>query len=222
MYHGIHDHFSILRYQIERMVRSKDLEVSKAGARLASLAVLYRKNASNLVKEAMTGSPSQRMGVAQVASSNIASAEWREWCERQLFKLFDDEDREVRGETANCFRQLYGKSLEDYENVISAFCDSAAYQEDSFGILHALDGSLHRLPGITLVVCEKFLERFSHEARDIRTHRAGDVHTVAKLLFRTYQQRQRDEWAPRCLDLIDRMCLEGIQDVKQGLADFER
>jgi hypothetical protein len=43
-----------------------------------------------------------------------------------------------------------------------------------------------------------------------------------KLLFRTYHQHQRDEWAPRCLDLIDRMCLEGIQDVSKGLEEFER
>jgi hypothetical protein len=222
LYHGIQDHFFRLRYQIERMLRSKDLEVSKTGSRLASLAVLYHKNASNLVKEAMTGSPSQRMGVAQVASSNIASAECREWSEKHLLKLFHDNDREVRGEAATCFRHLYGESLEKYENIINAFCDSAAYHDDSFGLLHALEESLHKLPGITLVVCEKFLKRFSDEARDIRTHRALDVHTIAKILFRIYQQHQRDEWAPRCLDLIDRMCLEGMHDVKQRLADFER
>jgi hypothetical protein len=45
---------------------------------------------------------------------------------------------------------------------------------------------------------------------------------VVKLLFRTYHQHQRDQWAPRCLDLIDRMCLEGIQDVSKGLEEFER
>ena len=112
--------------------------------------------------------------------------------------------------------------MESYESLISAFCDSAAYQKDSFSILHALQESLRRLPGITCAICEKYLTRFSDEARDIGTSRAGDVHIVVKLILRTYQQHQRDEWATRCLDLIDRMCLEGIQDVKSGLEEFER
>jgi len=112
--------------------------------------------------------------------------------------------------------------LENYENLITAFCGSAAYQENSFPVLHVLEESLRRLPGITCVVCEKFLERFGGEAKDIRTHRAGDVRTVAKLIFRTYHQHQGDEWAPRCLDLIDRMCLEEIQDARSELEEYER
>jgi uncharacterized protein CbrC (UPF0167 family) len=114
------------------------------------------------------------------------------------------------------------KTLYLYEALIIAFCDSAAYQEDSFPILHVLEESSRRLPGITCVVCEKFLDRFSDEAKDIRTSRAGDVHMVAKLIFRTYHQHQRDDWAPRCLDLIDRMCLEGIHDAKSELDEYER
>jgi hypothetical protein len=72
------------------------------------------------------------------------------------------------------------------------------------------------------MVCEKFLSRFSDEAKDIRTSRAGDVHMVAKLVFRTYHQHEADEWSLKCLDLIDQMCLEGIHEVSKGLAEFER
>ena len=54
-----------------------------------------------------------------------------------------------------------------------------------------------------------------------RAHRAGDFIRL-KLIFRTYHQPQRDQWAPSCLDLIDHMCLEGIQDVSKGLEEFER
>jgi len=80
----------------------------------------------------------------------------------------------------------------------------------------------HRLPGITCSVCERFLKRFGDEAKDIRTGRPADAMTISKLVFRTYHQHQRDEWAGRCLDLIDRMCLEGIDHVKRGLDEFER
>jgi hypothetical protein len=222
IYHGLSQHFAQLRPYVERMLRSKEPKVSEAGARMASLAALYHEDAAGLAKEAMLGNPSQRLGVARVASSNIAYAECRVWCENQLLALFNDGDREVRGESASCFRHLKSESLETYENLILAFCDSPAFEEDSFPILHALEDSSRRLPGITCVVCEKFLARFSDEAKDIRTHRAVDVHTVAKLIFRTYHQHQRDEWAPRCLDLIDRMCLEGIRDARSELDEYER
>ena len=140
-----------------------------------------------------------------------------------MLLLFNDDDKEVRQEVASVFRCLEKQPLENYENLITAFCNSAAYQQDSFSILHVLDDSVHRLPGMTCYLCEKFLERFSDEAKDIRLGRAGDVMTVTKLIFRTYHQHQReDEWAPRCLDLIDRMCLEGVHDVKTGLDQFER
>ena len=93
--------------------------------------------------------------------------------------LFNDDASEVRREAASCFVQLKSEPLENYATLVTAFCDSAAYQEDSFSILHVLEDSLRRLPGITCVVCEKFLARFGDESKDIRTHRAGDVQTVA-------------------------------------------
>lgn len=222
IYHHLRQYFAQLRPYVERILRSRVPKVSEAGARLASLAALYHDAAADLAEEAMSGNASQRLGVAQVASSNIAYAECRAWCEKHLLALFNDDDREVRREAASCFRHLKSEPLESYENLIAAFCDSAAYQADSFPILHALENSLRRLPGITCLVCEKFLARFSDEAKDIRTSRAGDVHTVAKLIFRTYHQHQRDEWAPRCLDLIDRICLEGIHDVRNELDEYER
>jgi hypothetical protein len=166
--------------------------------------------------------PAQRLGVSQVASANIAAPECRKWCERRLGSLFNDDDEKVRREAATCFRYLEGETLETYAALISAFCDSKAFQDDSFSILHVLEQSLRRLPGMTCVVCEKFLERFSDEARDIRTSRMGDAHTVTELLFRTYQQHQQDEWTARSLDLIDRLCLEGVGEVNDGFRAFER
>lgn len=219
---GVRQHFAETRPYVERMLRSGERKVSEAGARLASLAVLYGGAAGDLVAEATSGSPAQRLGVAQVAAQNIGEADCRDWCEHQLLTLFNDTDADVRREAASCFRHLRKQPLETYEPLIEAFCDSPAYGEDSFSIFHLLEESVHRLPGITCEVTEKFLERFSEEAKDIRTHRAGEVHTVATLVFRTYQQHQGDEWASRCLDLIDRMCLEGIHDVKTGLDEFER
>jgi hypothetical protein len=222
IYYSLREHFLVLRPLVERMLRSTDADVSRAGARLASLAALDHPTAADLADEAMHGHASQRCGVAEVAAANIALTECRTWCEPRLLQLFNDHDANVRRQVASCFRRLEQAPLEDYEALIVAFCDSPAYHEDSFSILHVLEKSVRRLPGITCFVCEKFLARFSDEAKDIRIPRVGDIHMVVKLLFRTYHQHQRDQWAPRCLELIDRMCLEGIQDVSKGLEEFER
>ena len=221
--YGLYEHFGRLQHVVERMLRSGQPETSKAGARLSSIAVLLHHDAAGaFVEEALRGNPSQRLGVAQVASANVGKAEHRQWSEQQLLLLFNDVDSEVRREAARCFFHLKGRSLESYENLISKFCDSVAYQEGSSSILRALEESPQKLPGITHTVCEKFLDRFSDEAGDMRTHRAFDSRSLSKLILRTYHQHQRDEWASQCLDLIDRMCLEGVYDVRAGLDEYER
>jgi hypothetical protein len=222
IYYSLRDHFKELRPIIERMMRSVIPALSRAGSRLASLATFHDDSAADLVNEAMSGTAPQRHGVADVAAANIGHAECRAWCETRLVQFFNDTDAEVRKEAATCFRHLEKEPLEAYESLIIDFCESAAYQDDSSSILHMLEGSIHRLPGITCTVCEKFLDRFSSEAADISTSRAADSPTVAKLIFRTYHQHQQDSLARRCLDLIDQMCLEGLRDVKDQLEEYER
>ena len=219
----LRDSFAELRPIVERMLRSSEPEVCEAGARLASLAFLMDQSAADLVDKALHGGAHHRLGVAQVASANIATPECRRWSEEILAVLFNDQDAGVRRKAASCFRHLKDEVLDTYGDLLAAFCDSNAFREGgSFWIFHTLEESLGRLPGTTCLVCEKFLDRFADEARDIRTHRAGDTPTVAKLVFRTYQQHQNDEWTCRSLNLIDHLCLEGIGDAGSHLDQFER
>ena len=218
----LRDSFTELRPIVERMLRSSEPEVCEAGARLASLALLMAQSAADLVQEALRSGTRHRLGVAQVAAANIATPEWRRWSEEMLVELFNDDDASVRGKAASCFRHLKDEAFDTYGVLIATFCDSRAFQEDSFSILHTLEESLGRLPGMTCMVCERFLDRFADDARDIRTHRAGDTFTLAKLVFRTYQQHQNDEWTCRSLNLIDHLCLEGLGDAGSQLEQFER
>ena len=218
----LHDGFAELRPVVERMLRSSEPEVREAGARFACIASLIHEGAADIVDEALRGDARHRLGVAQVAAANIAAPEYRVWCEATLAELFDDDDSEVRRKAASCFDRLQGEALDTHEDLIAKFCDSKAFQEDSFSILHTLEESLGRLPGMTCEVCDKFLDRFADEARDIRTRRAGDTRTVAKLVFRTYQQHQDDEWTFQSLNLIDRLCLERTHDAGREFEQFER
>ena len=89
-------------------------------------------------------------------------------------------------------------------------------------LLHALEDSRHKLPEVVLDVCEHFVERCAAQARDIRTHHAGDEHTVGPLVFRAYQQLASDPAQLRALRLIDRMCEEGLNSAAKNLMEFER
>ena len=220
--HGLYQHFEYLRPLVERMLRSSLPETGEAGARLASIAALLgHDDAEALVEEALRGKPSQRLGVAKVASANIGKAEHSRWSEQKLLLFFDDDDSKVRQEAATCFRYLENQSLESCEALISRFCDSVAYQEDSFSLLNALKLSPYRLPRITLIACEKFLDRFGAETRDVRTRRPLDGLDLAELILRTYHQHRHDEWATRCLNLIDRMCLEQSYGIRTNLDEYE-
>ena len=221
----LRDNFTELRPIIERMFRSSASEVCKIGAHFASLAALMHKpDADHLVDKALQGDPHHRLGVAEVASDNIAVPECRAWCEASLVALFDDDDPEVRREAASCFRQLQAKALDNYEDLIETFRGSKSFEENSFSILDALEKSPGRLPGMICEICAKFLDCLANEAPDIRTGRASGLpaRTVAKLIFRTYQQHQTDEWTSRSLDLIDRLCLERIYDAWREFEQFER
>ena len=180
---SLRDGFAELRPIVEGMLRSSEPDVCEAGARLASLAALHHESASDLADDGLRGGARQRLGVATVASANIATPECRAWSEAKLVVLFDDDDADVRREAATCFRRVSDDSLETYGGLIEAFGNSRAFEDDPSLLLRALEHSLTRLPGTTCMVCETFLDRLADEARDARTSRFGDTHTVAKLIF---------------------------------------
>ena len=217
----LEDCFDDLRSVLERMLRSSEPKVSEVGARLASLAHLMGQDAGDLVEEALRGDPHQRLGVARVAAANVANPECRRWSLGTLPALFNDDAAEVRREAASCFQQLKDEGLDMYEGLIAGFCDSRAVRGESYWLLQLLEDSLSRLPGLTCRVCEQLLDQLAERTAEIPTGRV-DMHTLAKIVFRTYQQHQDDDWTSRALDLVDRLCLEGPVDAASHLGEFER
>ena len=214
--------FAELRPLIERMVRSGHGAVAEKGAILAGLALLHGHDAERLVRTALAKGEAQRLGVAKVASSNIRIRELRDWCERRLVELFEDPAVAVRREAASCFRRLQGEPLEEYEDLVDRFSASTAFGDDPSPLLRALEESRQRLPGMTCLVCERHLVRAMEADGAMRRGRASDPYTVVKLVFRTYQQHQNDEWSTRTLDVIDQLCLKGLFGTVEQFESFER
>jgi len=142
-----------------------------------------------------------------------------------LCRLFNDDDEKVRQQAANCFWYLWQQPdipLTDYENLIGSFLDSRAFADDPSYLLHALDDTRQRVPNIILDVCDQFITKCTDKARDIRTSMAADETTIGKLVFRAYAQLEAMPLRTRALDLIDRMCAEGLQSAGKHFAEFER
>ena len=205
------------------MLRSSEPEVREAGARLACISALLHESAADLADEALhSGHARSRLGIAQVAAANVAAPEHRVWCETRLATLFDDPDADVRGEAASCFDRFPDEVLDTCGALIESFCNSPAFGDASFPLLNALEHTRGRLPGMACMVCERYFGRADDEAWDPRTVRFAGAHTVVKLIFRTYQQHQNDEWTSRALDLIDRLCLEDVASIGNEFDEFER
>ena len=208
--HLLHQ-FPALRPTIVRMLRSFQPEVCKVGAELASTAAMLHEGAVELGEESLRGNQHQRRGVAHVAAVNIGDPRYRAWCEAQLLILFDDDDAEVRRGAAQCFRRSTAETLRTCEDLIKAFCNSAAFAGNELWLFDALEKSTDRLPGITCKVCERSLSEPSM-----------DKYHATKLIFRAYQQHQNDRWASPSLDLIDRLCLSGHWGVESQFEEFDR
>lgn len=222
---GLSAHMAAMRHHIERMLHSEHAKVRQAGGRLATLARLTHADEDALATTALNGDASTRLGVAEIAEHNFMHPACREWCEQTLGVLFDDVDDAVRQQTARCFWYLWQKldlPLTEYASLIARFLKSAAFASDPSFLLHALQDSRYKLPEVVLDVCEHFVERCAAQARDIRTSHAGDEHTVGPLVFRAYQQLSAEPAQLRALQLIDRMCEEGLQSAAKNLAEFER
>lgn len=219
---GLHDHFAELRPILERMLRSDEPEVCELGARLVSVAVLLgHEDAEDLAEEARSGGSDHRRGVADVAATNIAVPDCRDWAEERLVDFFDDEDSDVRWKAAHCYYKLKNEPLDQYEDMIRAFCKSDTLRSAAFLLLEALEASVKRLPGMTCEVCRVVLDSSLSEP-DGGTLLAGAGFNLEQLVFRTYRQHRDNDWGKRALDLIDRLCLESFSDVGSRFKDFDR
>jgi hypothetical protein len=199
--------------------------VRRVGGIIACLARLCHEGADSLSEAALSGDEHCRLGACKVAESNLLYPECRVWCEAALSRLFNDENKAVRGEAARCFWHLWHSPdvpLTNYETLIRSFLASPAFADEPTYLLHALEETRHRVPQVLLDVCEAFVRRCSADARDIRTSIAGDQHTVGKLVFTAYAQLQSQNLQMRALDLIDQMSLEGLSIASTHLSSFER
>ena len=206
--------FASMRNLIVRMVRCSHPDLGRAGAALACMAAFFNDEAEELVDECRQGDIPQRLGSADVAAANVDNPKFGQWCKGVLRSCFFDGDPEVQKVAASCFRHIPESHLATYEDLIEIFCNSPAYESDAFPLLDALRRARAPLPEMTSLACERLLVRTKNRGMETRLG--------SELVFRLYQQQPNDKWTARCLDLIDRVCVEAPEWARNGFDDFER
>ncbi|GAB1543373.1 hypothetical protein NUACC21_60470 [Scytonema sp. NUACC21] len=215
-------HFQQLAPILERMITSDLPEVVKVGARQACLASLIIVEARSLGERCLTGTESHRISAARISVANLRTAHFREFCETGLTQLFNDSDKNVRKQAAKCFFRFEGEELGAYVNLVEAFVKSLAFETDCSHLISALQKTTAKLPDITYLVCEKFIDSCGSSAADIRTRSAADANEVSELLIRLYSQSKDETLRSRCLDLVDRMMQMETYGLDKALQEFER
>lgn len=222
LYFALQTHFQALSKILDRMVNSEIPEVATVGARQACLASLELEEARPIAELCLSGTDAQRIGAAQVLAANVRTATYRSFCEDSLVREFDDAHEDVRTSSSECFRHFEKDQLGEYGTLIEQFVDSRAFADHYSQLLHALEQTTAKIPEVTLLACERFIEITGSEAADISTRHAGEVNNVIQLTMRAYQQSSDKAGTARSLDLIDRLMELGVYGIDKALENFER
>lgn len=119
MYYGSYKHFSRIEPYIRALMHHGSEQCSQRGAELACVAAISSSTflgsdealsaACELAEDAMAGSPTLRRGAARIYARNMDSRQ-SEFCARELTRLLDDKDNEVRRLVGNAFSHAARKT----------------------------------------------------------------------------------------------------------------
>ena len=219
---ALQTHFQELSQILERMVVSQVPDVASAGARQACLAALDLPEAADIAGRYLSGSEAQKIGAAQVMAANVRTATCRSFCEDALVKLFNDTNSSVRAKAAQCFSRFEGTQLEEYVHLVTQFVSSNAFQQNNYPLLNALEETTAKLPEVTLVACQRFVDIAGLATSGTNTRTSWSADIVIKLTLRTYQQSLDDTIRARSLNLIDKLMEHDTYEINKALEEFER
>ncbi len=224
LYYALPTHFKDLVPVLERMLSSGLPQVVSVGSRQACRSALELNEAIPLMELCLTASETEthRLAAAEIFGANLRSTQYREFCEEKLIQLFNDPDERVRDEAAKCFFKFEKDELGKYTNLIRSFVDSPAFIDNCHDLIYALKETTAKLPDITCLICEKFVDSFDMATADTRTSYAADSDFISELIIRVYSPSRNKALQSRCLNIIDRMAQLGIYGLDKALQQFER
>ena len=97
--------------------------------------------------------------IANLASQAVTVDEYRYRAENVLQRSLDDEDKQVRNQAADVFRNIKPDEFDRYRVLAYQYLNSRAFEAHSWAFFHALDEAECRVDDIVIAATEKLMQR---------------------------------------------------------------
>lgn len=165
-----------------------------------------------------------RQLAAYAASNHLSHAAYRSIAEQQLTEFFNDPVKEIRTESAECFRELWNESIDPYRPLIHAFIRSKAFEEDNFSFFHLLKDSHETTTEEVLLATERVIDLAGQpDDNSSPSGRRREMHYLNDLLLKEYAATEHlPDLRKRILDILDRMLILGLYGTDKIIQEHDR
>ncbi|TIL19877.1 MAG: ATP-binding protein [Mesorhizobium sp.] len=159
--------------------------------------------------------------LADVAGDVLTWAEHSNRAEDLLKVFFFDDDKEVRNQAANAFRQVKPNEVERYHGLTREFLRSPAFADSGFAVLHMLERATCDVLDLVVEAAERVTTDLTDDDRNGR--RGTDLHQLQDMLKREYVSSERSPDArKKILDTIDLMLSREIHGAENIISAHDR
>ena len=212
---------------VRALMKHGDEECAQRGAELACVASISSANALGsdedlstaraLAESAVTGPPALRRGAARIYARNMDSRQSAA-CTRELIRLLDDEDDEVRRLVGGAFSHAHGVWDPGTRRFVEEFAASRALAEEPDDFAEYLWEYGPDDPPWALSVLEAALDNLP-PAGSIR--RGGEQ--FVRLVLRIYTDPTADAAIKsRAMNAFDRLMERYAYEARRALAEWDR
>ena len=228
LHYGSFQHFSRTRPFVQAMMDSEKDDCSQTGAQLACVSAISSPGvlgsaedlagARALAECAVTGRAAMRRGATKVYAYNMDSQK-SAFCARELFRLMEDEDTEVRRLIAEAFSRMRSVRDPEVRRFVEEFAASRALAdgENAFAEFlweYGLDD-----PSWALSIVETMLDN-RHLREPLR--RTGGEELV-RLVLRVYTDPTTDATLQeRAMDAFDKLMERYAYEAQRTLEEWDR
>jgi hypothetical protein len=160
--------------------------------------------------------------IADIASQTVTVDEYRFRAENVLRASFDDEDKQVRSQSANVFRSIKPNEFGRYRTLATQYLQSKAFEAESWAFFHALSDAECRVDDIVIAATEKLMLDIEINGKT-GERRSMDLHYLQDIIKKEYSASEADPpLRKRLLDLIDDMLKLELYGVDTIIKAHER
>lgn len=208
---------------LEQLLLSDSEEYRRLGAFHLFREAFYNDTLAERAKDLLDSGDIYRKIAAYLASHHLVHAAYRTVTEQQLMVFFNDPNKEVRTDAAECFRELWNESVESYRPLLHAFIQSTAFMEDTFSFFHLLKDAHEPVTEEVLLAAECLLKLIEQQDDSSSGKHYREMHYLDELLLKEYAST---EYQPalrrRILDIIDQMLILGLYGTDNIVQEHER